>query len=72
MKLAKKKNIFVIGFLGSGGGDALNFCDLALNVPSNITGRIQEVHITAGHALMEAIEEKLLIMDKIKIGKLYQ
>ena len=71
MKLAKKKNIFVIGFLGSGGGEALKFCDLALNVPSNITGRIQEVHITAGHALMEAIEEKLLNMNKIKIGKFY-
>ena len=35
-------------------------CDHALVVPSVETGRIQEVHITAGHALMELIEDGLL------------
>ncbi len=29
-------------------------------MPSTDTGRIQEAHITAGHALMEYIEDKLL------------
>ena len=62
---AKKKNIKVFGFLGSGGGEALKFCDKAFIVPSFETGRIQEAHITAGHALMEYIEDKLL-----KIGYL--
>lgn len=60
MKLAKQMGIKVYGFLGSGGGDALKFCDLAFMVPSNNTGRIQESHITAGHALMEYIEDLLL------------
>ena len=60
MQTAKKMSIKVYGFLGSGGGNALKHCDDAFIVPSYITGRIQEAHITAGHALMEYIEDKLL------------
>ena len=60
MKLAKDMNIKNFGFLGSGGGKALELCDEVFLVPSNITGRIQECHITAGHALMEYIEDKLI------------
>ena len=60
MKAAKKIGIFVFGFLGSKGGEALDYCDEAFVVPSNNTGRIQESHITAGHALMELIEDGLL------------
>ena len=53
-------NIKVFGFLGSGGGKALDFCDEIFVVPSHNTGRIQESHITAGHALMEYIEDGLI------------
>ena len=60
MKAAKKKGIKIYGFLGDEGGDALKYCDKAFVVPSNNTGRIQEAHITAGHALMEFIEDRLL------------
>jgi len=60
MKAAKELNIKVFGFLGCSGGEALSYCDEAFIVPSNDTGRIQEAHITAGHALMEYIEDKLL------------
>ena len=60
MQAAKDKNIHVFGFLGSGGGSALQYCDEAFIVPSNNTGRIQEAHITAGHALMEYIEDQLI------------
>lgn len=55
-----------LGLLGSGGGAALALCDLALLVPSTETGRIQEVHITAGHALMELIEDGLLAAGTIE------
>ena len=48
------------GFLGAGGGQALQYCDLAFVVPSNSTGHVQEVHITAGHGLMELVEDQLL------------
>ena len=60
MLAAKEIGITVFGFLGSGGGKALGLCDEAFNVPSQDTGRIQEAHITAGHALMKYIEDKLL------------
>jgi len=59
MKAAHKMGIKVFGFLGCGGGEALKYCDEVFIVPSNDTGRIQEAHITAGHALMEYIEDQL-------------
>ena len=60
LKEAKARNIFSLGFLGNGGGEALTYCDLAFVVPSTITARIQECHITAGHALLQYIEDSLL------------
>jgi len=60
LKLAKERGIYSIGFLGNGGGKALSFCDLAFVVPSKITARIQESHITAGHALLQYVEDFLL------------
>lgn len=62
LEVAKAKGIITVGFLGgaSAGAPAIHLCDYALVVPSGDTGRIQEVHITAGHALMEVVEEKIL------------
>ena len=60
LKKAKEMNINTIGFLGSDGGKCLTFCDQAFLVPSSKTARIQEVHITAGHAVIEYIETRLL------------
>jgi len=60
MKTAQEMGIKVFGFLGCGGGEALKYCDEAFIVPSNDTGRIQEAHITAGHALMECVEDRLI------------
>ncbi len=60
LKAAKQMNVKAYGFLGSGGGAAINYCDKAFIVPSENTARIQEVHITAGHALMEFIEDGLI------------
>ena len=69
MKAARKMGIKVFGFLGSGGGKALELCDEFFLVPSNDTGRIQEAHITAGHALMEHIEDKLLESGHLNLQK---
>jgi D-sedoheptulose 7-phosphate isomerase len=60
LKSAREKNIYCIGFLGNGGGEALESCDSAFVVPSSITARIQETHITAGHAMLQYIEDTLL------------
>ena len=58
LKIAKKMKIKSLGFLGSNGGKAIKLCDINFTVPSKETGRIQEAHITAGHALMELVENK--------------
>ena len=60
LKLAKKRGIYSLGFLGNGGGEALKYCDAAFIVPNDVTARIQESHITAGHALLQYIEDQLL------------
>lgn len=60
LRAAREKQMVTIGLLGNDGGPALRECDLALVVESTVTGRVQEVHITAGHALMELVEEYLL------------
>ena len=60
LKLAKEKGVYSLGFLGNGGGEAIEYCDSAFVVPGKITARIQESHITAGHALLQSIEDLLL------------
>jgi|SaaInlStandDraft_3_1057020.scaffolds.fasta_scaffold64468_2 D-sedoheptulose 7-phosphate isomerase len=67
LKAAKELEIKSFGFLGSGGGKALSECEIAFLVPSNNTGRIQESHITAGHALMEFVEDLLLEKDYLRL-----
>tara|TARA_B100001173_G_C15805588_1_gene469617 strand:- start:40 stop:645 length:606 start_codon:yes stop_codon:yes gene_type:complete len=64
---ARKMNILTVGFLGSMGGPALELCDLNFLAPSNDTARIQETHITAGHALMEHIEDELAAKEFIQL-----
>tara|TARA_Y200000002_G_scaffold95724_1_gene77369 strand:- start:16757 stop:17362 length:606 start_codon:yes stop_codon:yes gene_type:complete len=67
LKVAKKKKVLTVGFLGGTGGKVIKSCDLSFLVPSSVTARIQESHITAGHALMEYIEEELLKKKYIKL-----
>lgn len=69
MKAANELRIKVFGFLGCGGGKALKYCDEAFVVPSYETGRIQEAHITAGHALMEYVEDKLIETGFLNLEK---
>jgi len=59
LKKANDLNIKTVSFLGSDGGDIKGLADIEYIVPSDETGRIQEVHIMLGHALMETIENKL-------------
>ena len=60
LKLAKEKGIYSLGFLGNDGGEAIKYCDSVFLVPDKITARIQESHITAGHALLQYVEDLLL------------
>ena len=57
---ARETGIVSIGLLGGDGGAALAECDLALVVPSTVTGRIQESHTAVIHVVMELAEDILL------------
>jgi D-sedoheptulose 7-phosphate isomerase len=59
LKMAKKKGIFSVAFLGNSGGKAKNLADLSIIVPSKSTARIQEAHIFLGHIIFEQVEELL-------------
>ena len=60
LKLANERGVYSLGFLGGDGGEALKYCNTAFIVPDKVTARIQESHITAGHALLQYVEDKLL------------
>lgn len=56
---ARKCSVAVIGLTGGSGGEMRTKCDLCICVPSKSTARIQEMHITIGHAICEILEERL-------------
>ena len=60
LRAARESGLRTIGLLGGSGQPALAECDVALVVPSDETGRVQEAHITIGHAVMELVEDGLL------------
>lgn len=56
---AKKKGLKVVGLLGKNGGKLKEMVDIALVVDSQISDRIQEVHIKCIHIFIEGIERNL-------------
>lgn len=56
VKTAKEKGIFVIGMTGENGGILVKESDLCLAVPSQVTARIQEMHIMIIHMICEIAE----------------
>jgi len=60
LRAARETGLAALGLLGADGGQALSECDMALVVPSNVTGRIQESHAAVVHVLMELVEDMLL------------
>ena len=60
LKIAKKKKIFTICFLGKDGGKAKNLSDIKLLVDSFSVARVQEAHIFLGHYILEKVEDLYL------------
>jgi len=56
-KAAKKLECKTLGLSGRDGGKMTGLCDLNIVVPSNVTARIQEVHILIGHILCKAADD---------------
>lgn len=58
METARDAGLSTIGFTGRGGRLA-TLSDLLFTVPSDVTARIQETHITLAHILCELVEERM-------------
>lgn len=56
LKVARDMGLKTIGLTGKGGGKMARMVDILLNVESDSTPRIQEVHITAGHIICELVD----------------
>lgn len=59
LRQARGMDLHTVGLSGGIGGEMRDVCDSLIVVPSSTTSRIQEMHITIGHMLCKALEERL-------------
>jgi len=59
VEVARNLGLITVAWTGKDGGKLVSLVDYPFVVPSNVTARIQECHITLGHVLCELVEEKL-------------
>lgn len=56
---AKSRGVKLIGFLGREPGLLGPMMNILINIPSDVCNRVQEGHITAGHIIVELVENIL-------------
>ena len=66
LEQAKKMGLTTFALTGKDGGDVAGIADYSLNVASESTPRIQEVHITLGHVLCQMVDLKLFQRPDLK------
>ena len=59
LKAAREMGIVTVGFTGTAGIAMKSVCDFVLIAPSSVTAQIQQIHITAGHAICGIVERDL-------------
>jgi len=59
VNMAKKKGMKIVGLLGKSGGQLKDMVDVPLIVDTQLTDRIQEIHIKLIHIFIEGIEREL-------------
>jgi D-sedoheptulose 7-phosphate isomerase len=60
IEAARECGMITVAWTGGTGGTLAGLVDHPFVVPSTVTARIQESHITLGHVLCELVEETLL------------
>lgn len=58
-QFAHSNKIKVISLTGKDGGSLNKYSDININIPTNSTQRIQEMHILIGHILCDIVEQAL-------------
>jgi len=66
LEMAKKLGLITVAFTGKDGGEIAKIVDFPIHVSSSNTARIQEAHITAGHAICEMVDIKLFQKPDLK------
>lgn len=66
LEMAQKIGLATLALTGRDGGEIARTVDLALNVASGSTARIQETHITICHAICEMVDIKLFQKPDLK------
>jgi D-sedoheptulose 7-phosphate isomerase len=59
LRVARDMGIVTVGFTGSNDAGMRALCDILLAAPSDETALIQQVHITAAHAICGMIESEM-------------
>jgi D-sedoheptulose 7-phosphate isomerase len=59
LQAAREAGLINVGFTGTGGSAMRELCDLCLVVPSEETAVIQQVYMTAAHAICAHVEREL-------------
>jgi D-sedoheptulose 7-phosphate isomerase len=59
LEAARAKGALTIGFAGEKKARIDEVSDMVLHVPSTLTPRIQECHITVGHVICDVVEKEL-------------
>jgi D-sedoheptulose 7-phosphate isomerase len=59
LRQARAMGLQTVGLTGGTGGQMRTLCDALIVVPASVTARIQEMHITIGHVLCKALEQRL-------------
>lgn len=57
--VAKKNGMKTVIFTGGTGGKMAAMADVTFIVPTKVTARVQETHITLGHAICQMVDEEL-------------
>jgi len=59
LKAAREAGLTTIGFTGTRGNALAELCDLSMVAPSDETAVIQQLYMTAAHAICAAVEDEL-------------
>ncbi|HIJ69525.1 MAG TPA: D-sedoheptulose 7-phosphate isomerase [Deltaproteobacteria bacterium] len=59
VKWARENGVLTMGLGGSSETEMDLYCDIILHVPSLVTARVQECHITVGHIICAHVDEMI-------------
>ncbi len=59
LNTARSLELKTIGLIGNDPSKIKNYADCLISIPSDVTARIQELHITVAHIICELIEDSI-------------